>query len=77
MAVGGVIFVDLLALPPPAKHVKHWVLRQLGPCPPSLPRALHLADKERSVRSEEEPPPLGFAYPYQQDIVLLEGAQTT
>jgi len=29
MAVGGVLYVDLLALPPPSKQVKTWVLRQV------------------------------------------------
>jgi len=29
MAVGGVLYVDLLALPPPSKQVKSWVLRQV------------------------------------------------
>ncbi len=29
MAVGGVLYADLLALPPPAKHIKQWVLRQV------------------------------------------------
>ncbi|KAJ9511989.1 hypothetical protein QJQ45_004409 [Haematococcus lacustris] len=147
MAVGGVIFVDLLALPPPAKHVKHWVLRQVQSQSPStiiistttvttsttstsinttstnsttnstqsdtqvqsqspyrvLDGSMVLSNNNTSdsvtalasnvqripypippagtdpatYRSEEEPPPLGFAYPYQQDIVLLEGAQTT
>lgn len=31
MAVGGVLYADLLSLPPPAKQVKAWVLRQVRP----------------------------------------------
>ncbi|KAL6760467.1 hypothetical protein V8C86DRAFT_3018008 [Haematococcus lacustris] len=81
MAVGGVIFVDLLALPPPAKHVKHWVLRQVTALASNVQRIPYpippAGTDPATYRSEEEPPPLGFAYPYQQDIVLLEGAQTT
>lgn len=30
MAVGGIMYVDLLALPPPAKHIRQWVLRQVS-----------------------------------------------
>lgn len=30
MAVGPVLYADLLALPPPAKHIKQWVLRQVS-----------------------------------------------
>jgi len=32
MAVGGVLYVDLLALPPPSKPVNAWVLRQVSGC---------------------------------------------
>lgn len=30
MALGGVLYADLLTLPPPAKKVKQWVIRQVG-----------------------------------------------
>ncbi len=104
MAVGGVMYVDLLALPPPAKHVRQWVLRQVRrfggrPSAEALPASLSqagtlspcqvtpLATSVQRIpypippagadpltyRSEEEPPPLGFAYPYRQDVVLLDG----
>ena len=32
MAVGGVIYVDLLALPPPSKVIRNWVLRPVSAC---------------------------------------------
>lgn len=38
MAVGGVLYAELLALPPSAKHVKTWVLRQVTPLSSAVAR---------------------------------------
>lgn len=41
MALGGVLYADLLTLPPPAKKVKQWVIRQVGAKGLGRPRGQH------------------------------------
>mmetsp|Transcript_5166 Transcript_5166/g.12730 ORF Transcript_5166/g.12730 Transcript_5166/m.12730 type:complete len:729 (-) Transcript_5166:223-2409(-) len=75
MAVGGVLYAELLALPSAAKHVKSWVLRavtHLSAHVGRIPYPIPPAGADPAVwKSEEEPPPLGFAGPFRQDVVLL------
>ncbi len=77
MAVGGLLYADLLALPPPAKHVKQWVLRQITSLSTSVMRVPYpippAGADPATYRSEEEPSPLGFAHPFPIDRVLLDG----
>jgi cancer susceptibility candidate protein 1 len=76
MAVGGVLYIDLLTLPPQAKKVKHWVLRQVTPLASNVVRIPYpippAGADPATYRSEEEPPPLGFTFPFQSHIVLLD-----
>ena len=76
MAVGGVLYVDLLALPPPAKKVKGWTLRQVTPLSYNVQRIPYpippAGADPATYKSEEEPPPLGFTYPFTPNIRLLD-----
>mmetsp|Transcript_31025 Transcript_31025/g.68839 ORF Transcript_31025/g.68839 Transcript_31025/m.68839 type:complete len:672 (-) Transcript_31025:511-2526(-) len=77
MAVGGVLYVDLLSLPPPSKKVKQWVLRQVTPLAYNVSRIPYpippAGADPLTYKSEEEPPPLGFTLPFTNDVVLPEG----
>lgn len=76
MSVGGVFYVDLLTLPPPARRVKSWVLRQITPLAfnvQRLPYPIPPAGADPlTYRSEEEPPPLGFSYPLSPNLLLMQ-----
>ncbi|KAF5835664.1 hypothetical protein DUNSADRAFT_7024 [Dunaliella salina] len=75
MAVGGVLYVDLLALPPPSKPVNTWVLRQVTPLATSIARIPYpippAGTDPLTWRPEEEPPPLGFAMPFSGHTSLV------
>ncbi|MEW5320511.1 MAG: hypothetical protein WDW38_011579 [Sanguina aurantia] len=75
MPVGGILYVDLLALPPPAKKIKAWVLRQVTPLSHAvsrIPYPIPPAGSDYATwRSEEEVPPLGFKMPLSSSIVIL------
>jgi hypothetical protein len=49
MAVGGVLYVDLLGLPPPARHIAHWTLRQVPWLSVAQHGMLHWADPGQGV----------------------------
>ena len=78
MAVGGVAYADLLALPPPAKKTKQWTLRLASssttvqrinyPIPPA-------GADPATYRSEEEVPPIGFTFPFSPNVILLPGEE--
>ncbi|GAX81362.1 hypothetical protein CEUSTIGMA_g8793.t1 [Chlamydomonas eustigma] len=76
MAVGGVLYADLLTLPPPAKKVKHWTLRQVTHLSSNVQRIPYpippAGADPATYRAEEEPPPLGFTFPFTPNIVLLD-----
>ncbi|KXZ46913.1 hypothetical protein GPECTOR_39g407 [Gonium pectorale] len=76
MAVGGVLVVDLLALPPSAKKVRGWTLRQVTPLAANVQRVPYpippAGADPLTWQSEEEPPPLGVTAPLPPDVVLLQ-----
>ncbi|MEW5296739.1 MAG: hypothetical protein WDW36_000001 [Sanguina aurantia] len=73
MPVGGILYVDLLALPPPAKKIKAWVLRQVTPSltpyraspTPSPPLALTTPPGARGGGASP-----GFKMPLSSSIVI-------
>ncbi|KAG2486777.1 hypothetical protein HYH03_014576 [Edaphochlamys debaryana] len=76
MAVGGVLSVDLLALPPGAKKVRGWTLRQVTPLASNVQRVPYpippAGADPLTWQSEEEPPPLGVTAPLPPEVVLLQ-----
>ncbi|KAG2431165.1 hypothetical protein HXX76_009694 [Chlamydomonas incerta] len=76
MAVGGLLAVDLLALPPGAKKVRGWTLRQVTPLALNVQRVPYpippAGADPATWTSEEEPPPLGVTAPLPPDVVLLQ-----
>nr|ACN22074.1 inner dynein arm I1 intermediate chain IC97 [Chlamydomonas reinhardtii]ACN22075.1 inner dynein arm I1 intermediate chain IC97 [Chlamydomonas reinhardtii] len=76
MAVGGLLAVDLLAMPPGAKKVRGWTLRQVTPLALNVQRVPYpippAGADPATWASEEEPPPLGVTAPLPPDVVLLE-----
>ncbi|GLC60963.1 hypothetical protein PLESTB_001700500 [Pleodorina starrii] len=76
MAVGGVLVVDLLALPPGAKKVRGWTLRQVTPLASNVQRVPYpippAGADPLTWQSEEEPPPMGVSAPLPPDVVLLQ-----
>lgn len=79
MAVGGVMYADLLTLPPPARHVKSWTLRQVTPLATHVQRIPYpippAGADPATYRSEEEPPPLGFTMPFTPNMLLLDAPE--
>lgn len=77
MAVGGVVLPDLLALPPAAKKVRTWTLRQVTPLASNVQRVPYpippAGADPLTWQSEEDPPPLGITYPLPPDTLLLQG----
>ena len=76
MAVGGVLYVDLLTMPPPAKKVRQWTLRQVTPLAHAVVRIPYpippAGADPATYRSEEEVMPLGFTFPFTPDIMVLD-----
>ncbi|KAG2448008.1 hypothetical protein HYH02_007036 [Chlamydomonas schloesseri] len=76
MAVGGLLTVDLLAMPPGAKKVRGWTLRQVTPLALNVQRVPYpippAGADPATWTSEEEPPPLGVTAPLPPDVVLLQ-----
>ncbi|EFJ46480.1 hypothetical protein VOLCADRAFT_92992 [Volvox carteri f. nagariensis] len=76
MAVGGVLVVDLLALPPGAKKVRGWTLRQVTALASNVQRVPYpippAGADPLTWQSEEEPPPMGVTAPLPPDVVLLQ-----
>mmetsp|Transcript_331 Transcript_331/g.1000 ORF Transcript_331/g.1000 Transcript_331/m.1000 type:complete len:429 (-) Transcript_331:222-1508(-) len=76
-AVGGVLAVDLLALPPPCKNVKNWILRQVTPLSRAVQRLPYPippagADPLTYVPTEE-PPPVGITFKLPPNLCFLDG----
>eukprot|EP00798_Chlamydomonas_sp_ICE-L_P022454 gene22454-29569_t len=76
MAVGGVLYAELVSLPPPARKVKSWMLRQVTPLAfntQRIPYPIPPAGADPATyRLEEEPPPLGFTFPFTPNMLLLD-----
>ncbi|GIL57326.1 hypothetical protein Vafri_12587 [Volvox africanus] len=76
MAVGGVLVVDLLSLPPGAKKVRGWTLRQVTALASNVQRVPYpippAGADPLTWQSEEEPPPMGVTAPLPPDVVLLQ-----
>uniref|UniRef100_A0A061S3N2 Cancer susceptibility candidate protein 1 n=1 Tax=Tetraselmis sp. GSL018 TaxID=582737 RepID=A0A061S3N2_9CHLO len=75
-AVGGLLVVDLLALPPPCKVVKGWILRQVTHISKAVQRLPYPippagADPLTYVPTED-PPPLGLTASLAPGLCLLE-----
>eukprot|EP00198_Chlamydomonas_reinhardtii_P003323 XP_001692659.1 flagellar associated protein [Chlamydomonas reinhardtii] len=80
MAVGGLLAVDLLAMPPGAKKVRGWTLRQVTPLALNVQRVPYpippAGADPATWASEEEPPPLGDPLQVACDVAF-DGASKT
>ncbi|KAG1660998.1 hypothetical protein FOA52_007163 [Chlamydomonas sp. UWO 241] len=75
MALGGVVYADLLSLPPAARKAGGWSMRAVTPLATSVHRVPYpippAGADPHTFRSEEEPLPLGLSFSFDAPSLLL------